>query len=258
MTGDGVPSWMGTAVAEAPREEVPPGYPEPAQAIPGETADELFNRLILPEMEVMWRVALSITRNAADAEDVVQESLLRAYRAIETFDGRYPRRPGCSQSFAIPNGIDIAGVVRSFCSHPEIAEERGPATESDAVERYAEDREFDDAVARSLLKLPENFRQIIELVDIDGLSYQEAADLLDVPLGTVMSRLHCARRRIRDMLIRSVTAPIAWPQLVDTPTAAATTQAAPTNLRIANNPVPGVPTHQAMNHEQRSLWSQPH
>ncbi len=200
VTGDGVPSRMGTAVAEAPRVEVPPGYPEPAQAIPGETADELFNRLILPEMEVMWRVALSITRNAADAEDVVQESLLRAYRAIETFDGRYPR----AWLLTILRNTERNRHRRrrpELLSDPEIAEERGPATESDAVERYAEDREFDDAVAQSLLKLPENFRQIIELVDIDGLSYQEAADLLDVPLGTVMSRLHRARRRIRDMLI---------------------------------------------------------
>lgn len=166
----------------------------------GETGDQIFNRLVLPEVDVMWRVAMSLTRNRADAEDLVQESLLRAYRAIHTFDGRYPR----AWLLTIVRNTERNRHRRrrpELLSDPNIAEERGPATEPDDVERYAEDREFDAAVTASLQELPENFRRVIELVDVDGLSYQEAADVLDVPLGTVMSRLHRARRRIRDLLI---------------------------------------------------------
>ena len=65
--------------------------PTPSRVLEGETGDQIFNRLVLPEVDVMWRVAMTLTRNRADAEDLVQESLLRAYKAIEGFDGRYPR-----------------------------------------------------------------------------------------------------------------------------------------------------------------------
>ncbi len=165
-----------------------------------ETGDQIFSRLVLPEVDVMWRVAMSLTRNRADAEDLVQESLLRAYRAIHTFDGRYPR----AWLLTIVRNTERNRHRRrrpELLSDPNIAEERGPATEPDEVERYAENREFDAAVSAALEELPENFRRVIELIDVDGLSYQEAADVLDVPLGTIMSRLHRARRRIRELLV---------------------------------------------------------
>lgn len=174
--------------------------PEPQGIAEGETGDQIFNRLVLPEVDVMWRVAMSLTRNRADAEDLVQESLLRAYKAIDSFDGRYPR----AWLLTILRNTERNRHRRrrpELLSDPDIAEERGPRTESDEVERRAEDSEFDTAVTAALAQLPENFRRVVELVDVDGLSYQEAADLLDVPLGTVMSRLHRARRRIRELLV---------------------------------------------------------
>jgi RNA polymerase sigma-70 factor, ECF subfamily len=171
-----------------------------SRVLEGETGDQIFNRLVLPEVDVMWRVAMSLTRNRADAEDLVQESLLRAYKAIQSFDGRYPR----AWLLTILRNTERNRHRRrrpELLSDPDIAEERGPRTESDEVERFAEDHEFDAAVTAALEELPENFRRVVELVDVDGLSYQEAADVLDVPLGTVMSRLHRARRRIRDLLV---------------------------------------------------------
>lgn len=178
-----------------------PTLPPPASSIrEGESGDEVFNRLVLPEVDVMWRVAMSLTRNRSDAEDLVQESLLRAYRAIDSFDGRYPR----AWLLTILRNTERNRHRRrrpELLSDPAIAEERGPSTEPDAVERRAEDREFDDAVSAALGQLPDNFRRVVELVDIDGLTYQEAADVMEVPLGTVMSRLHRARRRIRDLLV---------------------------------------------------------
>lgn len=186
---DGVGHDVTTAVA-----------PTPSRVYDGETGDQIFNRLVLPEVDVMWRVAMSLTRNRADAEDLVQESLLRAYKAIEGFDGRYPR----AWLLTILRNTERNRHRRrrpELLSDPDMVEDRGPRTEADEVERRAEDHEFDEAVTSALAELPENFRRVVELVDVDGLTYQEAADVLDVPLGTVMSRLHRARRRIRDLLV---------------------------------------------------------
>lgn len=174
--------------------------PTPSRVLEGETGDQIFNRLVLPEVDVMWRVAMSLTRNRADAEDLVQESLLRAYKAIDGFDGRYPR----AWLLTILRNTERNRHRRrrpELLSDPDMVEDRGPRTEADEVERRVEDHDFDEAVTRALQELPENFRRVIELVDVDGLTYQEAADVLDVPLGTVMSRLHRARRRIRDLLV---------------------------------------------------------
>lgn len=171
-----------------------------SSVLEGETGDQIFTRLVLPEVDVMWRVAMSLTRNRADAEDLVQESLLRAYKAIEGFDGRYPR----AWLLTILRNTERNRHRRrrpELLSDPDMVEDRGPRTEADEVERRAEDREFDEAVTAALQELPENFRRVVELVDVDGLTYQEAADVLDVPLGTVMSRLHRARRRIRELLV---------------------------------------------------------
>lgn len=174
--------------------------PAPSELVDGETGDEIFNRLVLPEVDVMWRVAMSLTRNRADAEDLVQETLLRAYKAIAGFDGRYPR----AWLLTILRNTERNRHRRrrpELLNDPDSVEERGPATEPDAVERRVEDLDFDRAVTSALAELPDNFRRVVELVDVDGLTYQETADLLGVPLGTVMSRLHRARRRIRDLLV---------------------------------------------------------
>lgn len=202
---DGVEHVVTTAVA-----------PKPSELLDGETGDQIFNRLVLPEVDVMWRVAMSLTRNRADAEDLVQETLLRAYKAIGSFDGRYPR----AWLLTILRNTERNRHRRrrpELLSDPDIAEERGPATEPDDVERRVEDRDFDRAVTAALDELPDNFRRVIELVDVDGLTYQETADLLGVPLGTVMSRLHRARRRIRDLLVPAGYGPGVVPENGTTP-----------------------------------------
>ncbi|MSX75375.1 MAG: sigma-70 family RNA polymerase sigma factor [Actinobacteria bacterium] len=171
-----------------------------ATSIPAETADEIFEQLILPESDIMFRVALSLTHNRADAEDLVQESLLRAYKAIRTFDGRYPR----AWVLTIVRNTERNRHRRrrpQLMTNPEITDDLVPASSADAVELRAEYHELGGAIAQAVVTLPFNFRQVVQLVDIDGLTYQEAAELIEVPLGTVMSRLHRARRRLRELLI---------------------------------------------------------
>jgi RNA polymerase sigma-70 factor (ECF subfamily) len=72
--------------------------------------------------------------------------------------------------------------------------------DQDHPESLVVDPVFDAAIESAFAELPDMFREIVELVDLNGLAYQEAADLLDIPVGTVMSRLHRARKRIRESL----------------------------------------------------------
>jgi RNA polymerase sigma-70 factor (ECF subfamily) len=165
------------------------------------SSEARFAELVLPEVEILGRVALSLTRNNADAEDLVQETMLRAYRAIDRFDGRYPR----AWLMTIMRNAQINRVRRKrpeLMRDPDEAvrvlsdtEGEGSTTEDNVM--YAE---FDPLVERAFTNLPEKFREVVELVDLNELSYQEAADALDVPVGTVMSRLHRGRRRIREEL----------------------------------------------------------
>ena len=165
--------------------------------------DERFRHYVLPELEVMYRVARSLTRNQADAEDLVQDALLRAYRAIDRFDGRHPR----AWLLTILRNAQINRVRRKrpeLLDDPDTTFERTPdPDDSLAPEHVVVDPVFDAEVDDALAALPEKFRSVVELVDIAGTSYQEAADALGVPVGTVMSRLHRARRRMRDQLERA-------------------------------------------------------
>lgn len=156
---------------------------------------------VLPEIDVLLRVAQSMTAQPSDAEDLVQDTLLRAWRSIDTFDGRYPR----AWLLTILRNTEINRHRRR---RPQLL--GGPGIE---LERHADgrpagasaedtviDRVFDDTVQSALADLPDGFRAVVILVDVDGLTYAEAARVLDVPEGTVMSRLHRARTRIRARL----------------------------------------------------------
>jgi len=163
--------------------------------------DALFQKYVTPELEVMYRVANSITRNPTDAEDLVQDTLLRAYRAIDRFDGRYPR----AWLLTIMRNAQVNRVRRK---RPELMKDpdetmrrvADDSVEGAGAEEQVIDKEFSAPVAQALASLPEKFRSVVELVDLNELTYQEAADTLGVPVGTIMSRLHRARRNIRQHL----------------------------------------------------------
>lgn len=175
---------------------------------PATTDDTAFERYVLPEIEVLLRVARSLTRHHAEAEDLVQETLLRAYRGIDGFDGRFPR-------------AWLMTILRN--THTNRNRRRRPELlhDPDRTEHIAEpepahsamtpdaivERQFEAAIERALDDLDDRFRTVVELVDIDGLAYSEAAEVLDVPIGTVMSRLHRARRRLREQLDRDGIGP---------------------------------------------------
>lgn len=166
----------------------------------GDDARTRYGRYVLPDVPVLLRVALSLTSQPADAHDLVQDTLLRAWRSIDTFDGRYSR----SWLLTImrnaehdrhrrqrPDPIDLTDAS----NYPR----RQPTSPS--AEDHVMDASLDASVAAGLAALSDDFREVVVLVDVDGLSYAETAAALGIAEGTVMSRLHRARKRIRDRVV---------------------------------------------------------
>lgn len=178
-------------------------------AVSDPARDRAFESYVLPEVEVMLRVARSLTRNHADAEDLVQDSLVRAYKAVDRFDGRHPRA-------WLLTILRNTHINRNRRRRPELL--RDPDTQLERAAQVAADDdparpdrfvdlEFDAELTRALDSLASPFAEVIELVDIEGLSYAEAAETLGIPIGTVMSRLHRGRKKIRERLRRAGVAP---------------------------------------------------
>ena len=166
-------------------------------------SEAVFQEHVVPEIDVLYRVALSITRSHADAEDLVQDTLLRAYRAIDRFDGRHPRA-------WLLTILRNAQVNRTRRRRPDLLHDpdevtRRAATTEDAraqPEEAVMAGVLDEHLGAALDALPVKFRQVVDLIDVSELSYHEAAEVLGVPVGTVMSRLSRARKRLRDHLAR--------------------------------------------------------
>lgn len=169
---------------------------------------EAFRTHVEPELEVLLRVARRLTGSLADAEDLVQETLIRAFGAVDRFDGAHPRawlltilrrthlnlnrrkRPDLVEDWAVADRVDDA--------RPAFGATR-PGTPEETVLAGVLDDHLEEAVRR----LDPRFRTVLLLVDVDRLSYAEAAEVLGVPLGTVMSRLSRARERVRNDLRRA-------------------------------------------------------
>ncbi len=162
-----------------------------------------FERYVVPEIASLLRVARTITSSKSDAEDLVQETLLRAFRSISGFDGEHAR----AWLFTIMRNANINRVRRSPVAESLNEPERLVERTSSDPSVLAELSEFDAAVRRAAKELPDPFLRAVALVDLDGLTYADAAAVLGVPIGTVMSRLHRGRRRIKDYLVERGLAP---------------------------------------------------
>ena len=164
-----------------------------------------FEPLVERYRDRAWRLAFNILRDREDAWDVIQEAFVRAWQALPSFRGQsafYTWLFRIVMNVASDRARQRAARGRAFGTErvPEEEWERtmsdpGPAPDDEA--RRAEERE---RIKTALSALPEHHRTIIMLSDLEGLSYREIAEVLDIPMGTVMSRLHHARKRLRDVL----------------------------------------------------------
>lgn len=161
-----------------------------------------FEELISPEIPFLARVSRSMSKSSAEADDLAQDTLLKAFRAMDRFDGRYPR--AWLARIARNTAINRDQRRREFLLADDAIFQTEEA-DDDAFDPEATvvDDVMDEALRRALDDLPPGFRVVVQLVDVEGMAYQEAADALDIPVGTVMSRLHRARKRLRKAIAGS-------------------------------------------------------
>jgi RNA polymerase sigma-70 factor (ECF subfamily) len=155
-----------------------------------------FEEVALAELPVLYRVAKRMARDPHAAEDLVGQALLNAAKAWPAFDGRHPR----SWLIRIVRNEFLATKrnVASRFSHRSI--EETDAIEDGPFEAIA-GHLMQDEVIRALDKLPEEYRMAVTLCDMEEMSYEEAADAMEVPVGTVRSRLYRGRKLLRQKLV---------------------------------------------------------
>ena len=165
-----------------------------------------FESLTLPHLQSVARFALSLTRNRANADDLVQETYLKALRGWKTFrPGSDPRRwlfAICRNTFLryrrdrdelVESDDGDLDAMPAVLGHVRAVHE-GLGEVFDLID-------VQPAIMKAIDELPEPHHTILVLVDLEGCSYEEAASILDVPLGTVRSRLYRARRMIQEALL---------------------------------------------------------
>lgn len=170
-----------------------------------------FSELAMEHMGALYTAALRMTRNPADAEDLVQETYLKAYRAFDTFTEGTNLRAWLYRILTNtyinsyraakrrPEVSDVEDVEDLYLYRKVAGDGTGPGGRS--AEEEVLNGITDDEVKAALESLPDNFRMAVLLADVEGFSYKEIADITCVPIGTVMSRIHRGRRALQKALV---------------------------------------------------------
>jgi len=176
--------------------------PTPAPT-PVDEKRESFEREAPDHLDALYRVALRLTANPSDADDLVQETMLKAFRAWHQYErgtnakgwlltilrhafiNEYRRRT------RHPENVDL-DTIEPFAVFGEIQDEDPQGAFFDKI--------VDDEVLKAIDQLPETFRETLVLSDVEGMSYQEIAKILEIPVGTVKSRLFRARQALQGKL----------------------------------------------------------
>ncbi len=162
-----------------------------------------FEQEALPHLDAVYRFALRLTGSPADAEDLVQETFLRAYRS---WDHYTPGTAAKSWLFTICRNAFLRQRQQET-RRTQVMQEAAPAETPLFMPAYQDDPEgsffrglVDETVLQHINEIPEEFREVVLLSDLEGLAYAEIAKVLDVPLGTVKSRLFRGRKLLQKVL----------------------------------------------------------
>ena len=171
---------------------------------------EDFEAGVLAQLDSLYRTALRMTNNPQEAEDLVQETMLKAFRFAHTYQpgtnlrawlfrilntsaiNRYRKQATHPVTISLPEGEDfyLYNRIKDLSG-----QELSLGAEEEVLSKY-----LDEDVYNALRDLPPNFRMAVILADIEGLSYKEIAEALQIPIGTVMSRISRARRQLQQSL----------------------------------------------------------
>jgi len=159
-----------------------------------------YEDTVVPHLDAAHRLARWLTRNEADAEDVVQEAALRAFRYFRTFRGGDGR--AWFMKIVRNASYEWLGQSRQGVEDPFVEEDHPAASPSLDPETLLLRADDAGLVARAIDRLPNRFQHVLALRELEGLSYLEVAAATDAPIGTVMSRLSRARAAFRSALHR--------------------------------------------------------
>ena len=169
-----------------------------------------FEALLTPHLEALYGTAVRMTRSPQEADDLVQDACLKAFRFLDKF------QPGTNFKawiFKIMTNVfinryrkiqrdrEIRSEVERNGHHPHILAQ-GPTRDAQRPEESILDHLMSEDIQAALEKLPPDFRMAIILSDVEEFSYKEIADIMDCPVGTVMSRLYRARRQLQSLLLQ--------------------------------------------------------
>lgn len=175
-----------------------------------EQVSEDFEAGVIAQLDSLYRTALRLTHNQQEAEDLVQETMLKAFRFSKSYQpgtnlrawlfrilntsaiNRYRKQATHPTPAALPEGEEfyLYNRIRDLSG-----QELTTAAEDEVLSKY-----LDEDVYKALNDLPYNFRMPVILADIEGMSYKEIAEALQIPIGTVMSRISRARRQLQQSL----------------------------------------------------------
>ncbi len=170
--------------------------------------EQRFTQEALPLLDQLYGAAMKMTRNPQDAQDLVQETYLKAFSAFASFQEGTNLKAWLYRimtnsyinTYRKRQREPYLGAVDELEDWQLGGAESATAMSARSAEAEAIDRTPDAVVSEALNALPEDFRIAVYLADVEGFSYQEIADIAEVPIGTVMSRLHRGRTRLRKTL----------------------------------------------------------